>query len=110
MAHQRSFARLAVPVSAIVLAACAAVVTIKVLADDNAVAPRVLDQTALEQQVTKQAQLDGDGTGLTVTCPNAVPIVVGATFKCEIVKNGSPTAGATVSILTDQGELDISTA
>jgi hypothetical protein len=111
MAEQRSIARFAVPLSVIVVAACAVVVTITVLADGNSVEPpRVLDQTALEQQVAKQAQLDGDGTGLTVLCPNSVPVVVGATFKCEIVKNGSPTAGATVTILDDQGKLSVSTA
>jgi hypothetical protein len=43
-------------------------------------------------------------------CPVAVTVVPGATFKCELLKDGSFVGHATVTILNDQGELSVSGA
>jgi hypothetical protein len=111
MAEQRNLARLAVPLSAVVVAVCAVAVTIKVFAGGLPLQQqRVLDPTALAQQVADQAQLGGQGTGLKADCPVSVTVVPGAKFECDLLKNGSSVGHSTVTILNDQGELSVSAA
>jgi hypothetical protein len=111
MAEQSSFMRIAVPVSAIVVAVCAAVVTVKALTGGIQIQQqRVLDPTAVAQQVADQATLSGQGTNLKAACPVSIPVVSGTKFRCAILKDGSHSADVTVTILNDQGELSVSSA
>jgi hypothetical protein len=111
MAEQRSFARLSVALSAIVVAVCAVVVTVEALAGGIPVKPqRVLDPTATAQQVADQAMRSGQGTDLKADCPVSIPLVVGAKFKCELLKGADHVADSTVTIVDDQGQLSASAA
>ena len=103
--------RIAVPVAAIVVAVCAVVVTIKVLAGGIQVQQqRVLDPAAVAQQVADQAILGGQGTNLKAACPVSIPVVPDSKFRCALLKDGSHSGDVTVTILNDQGELSVSAA
>ncbi|WP_280425065.1 DUF4333 domain-containing protein [Nocardia carnea] len=108
MSDQQSLARIVTAVASVVVAVCAVVVTVKVAgADlDPADPPRVLDQTALEQQVANRLQGVREEPVGRVTCPGSVQVVVGNKFDCE-TWDYLDGAKVQVEIISDQGEIEV---
>ncbi|EWM10953.1 hypothetical protein KUTG_01257 [Kutzneria sp. 744] len=93
--------------SAIVVAVCAVVLTVKVMSTDTVtVKPvRVLDPAAVEKQVANTVGETKNGPP-RVYCPVSVVVEVGAKFECRAWGNTNPETYE-VKILDDQGELSI---
>jgi hypothetical protein len=108
MADQRGFVRVAVAVSSLVVAVCAVVVTVKVASSGGiSVRPeRVLDATALEKQVADEAT-SLTGSAGQVECPLSVVVAVNTTFQCRYSDRDNNPHWATVTIVDDQGKLEI---
>jgi len=108
MANQRDPARLMVAFSAFVVAVCAVVVTVKVLATSSVpVQPqRVLDPAAVERAVS--FEVAGGDTTVRVSCPVSVVVQVGNKFDCQYW-DAPNTKTVQVTVLSDQGELSIDT-
>ncbi|MFC7618482.1 DUF4333 domain-containing protein [Actinokineospora soli] len=111
MADQGNTARKVVAGSAVVVAACAVAVTVKVLATDVVALqpPRVLDQGALERQVTAEVQALRGEPPRALACPTSVVVVVGAEFTCRYWAGANP-GDAKVRIVDEHGRLSIDTA
>ncbi|MEV0011279.1 DUF4333 domain-containing protein [Streptomyces sp. NPDC051840] len=92
-----------------VVAACAVVVTVKVLTFDTVRVespppPRVLDQTALEEQVRTYAN-SMEPSDAPVLCPLSVVVTKGAEFECTVHDDG--VAVIEVEIVDEQGRLSL---
>lgn len=94
--------------SSAVVAACALVVTVKVmtLGPVSVEPPRVLDQTALEKQVATQAAQVRSVPDARVVCPLSVVVKVGTEFDCRVYGGTNPET-VFVKITSDQGALSM---
>ena len=102
MTDQRNFTRTVMAISSVVVACCAVAVTVKVLSTDtiSVEQPRVLDQEALERQVTDEIQ----GEVKSLACPTSVPVEVGHKFECRYWGETNP-GNVEVKIVSGQGKL-----
>ncbi|MEV5539649.1 DUF4333 domain-containing protein [Saccharopolyspora shandongensis] len=110
MADQRNFARNVMAVSSVVVAACAVAVTIKVLSTDiiSVEQPRVLDQAALERQVSDEIRGLREEPVDRLACPASVVVKVGNEFNCRYWDGPNPKQ-VRVEITNDQGEISVET-
>lgn len=110
MADQRNFARTVMAVSSVVVAACAVAVTIKALTTGiiSIEQPRVLDQEALERQVSDNVRGLRDDP-IRVSCPVSVVVKVDNRFTCR-ARIGASVQTVRVTVISDQGELSVSNA
>ncbi len=106
MTEDRKFASRVVTVSAAVVAACAVVVTVKVMATGivSVKQSRVLNQAALEQQVSNEVQ--AAVAPKEMSCPLSVVVTVGNKFTCRFWEGSNPNE-VTVTVVSDQGEIDV---
>ncbi|MEV0703673.1 DUF4333 domain-containing protein [Saccharopolyspora sp. NPDC050389] len=95
-------------VSSIVVAACAVAVTIKVLSTDiiSVEQPRVLDQAALERQVSDEIRGLRDEPVDRLACPASVVVKAGNQFNCRYWDRYNPKE-VLVKIVNDQGEISV---
>ncbi|MFE5796427.1 hypothetical protein ACFQ8C_28140 [Streptomyces sp. NPDC056503] len=102
---QGSTSRALMALSAVVVAACALTVTIKVMATDVKTAHpwRVLDQEALERQVAAYARGPMKTSRDGVICPIAAEARPGNKFWCRV-----DDTNIVVEVKNDQGDLSIS--
>jgi hypothetical protein len=109
MADQRNWTRLAVAISSLIVAVCAVVLTIEVGTSISVKPQRVLDQTALEQQVADEVRDSEPRENTRVSCPLSVVVEVDSKFECRVWVG---TIGKTVrvTITSDQGTISISEA
>lgn len=108
VANQRNFARTVMAVSSVVVAVCAVAVTIKVMSSDivSVEQPRVLDQAALERQVTDEIRSIEGGPVEALACPTSVVVEVGNQVECRYW--GDPNPGdVRVEVVSDQGEISV---
>ncbi len=109
MTDHWKFARRVIAVSSAVVAACAVVVTIRVmdLGTISVRQPRVLNQAALERQVTEQTQVAE--APKEMSCPLSVVVEVGNRFTCHFLEGPNP-HDVPVTIISDQGAIDVGEA
>lgn len=108
MADQRALARLLVAVSSLIVAVCAVIVTIKVMGVISVKPQRVLDPAAVERQVTNELPNLQGNPASRVECPVSVVVEVNNRFSCRYY-TGSGQATVIVMVVSDQGELSITT-
>ncbi|MEU2248328.1 DUF4333 domain-containing protein [Streptomyces sp. NPDC019224] len=108
MTEQGKFTRALVGLSAVVIAVCAVVVTIKVVG--NHPQGPLLDQEAVERQASATARSTAKG-GMSrdgVFCPTAIEAKKGIKFECDVyVAPGQPET-IKVEVVDDQGKLSMS--
>ncbi|MEU5725881.1 DUF4333 domain-containing protein [Micromonospora sp. NPDC047738] len=109
VADQGNLARAVVAISSVVVAACAVVVTVKVLSADEVVTirpERVLDQAAVQQAVATNIQGIRDEPVKVLSCPGSVVVKAGTRFTCTCMV-GNHVADAEVEVVNDQGKLHV---
>ncbi|MFE4593013.1 DUF4333 domain-containing protein [Streptomyces laurentii] len=102
----RSSARTAIAVFTAVIAACAVVLTAKVLTLDTAPPPRLIDQDSLAKQVTAAINGVKAAAVTKLECPTAVVAQPGLTFECDY-NQGFNGGTAIVTVHDDMGALGI---
>ncbi|MEV0580807.1 DUF4333 domain-containing protein [Streptomyces sp. NPDC050392] len=108
MTEQGKFIRALIGLSAVVIAVCAVVVTIKVVG--NHPQRPLLDQEAVERQASatarSAAKVDMSRDG--VFCPTAIEAKKGIKFECDVyVAPGEPET-IKAEVVDDQGKLRMS--
>jgi hypothetical protein len=109
MAEQRDLPRTVVAFSAVVVAVCAVVLTIKGVSGGfvSGKQQRVLDPEAVTKLVSNEAGPAREGVTRQVSCPVSVVVEVGSKFDCRADTGGS-TEYFRITITDEQGTLSVS--
>ncbi|MER5618853.1 DUF4333 domain-containing protein [Streptomyces sp. NPDC001455] len=106
MTEQGKFTRALIGLSALVVAVCAVIVTVKVVSASPQ--PHLLDQEAVERQASAEAR-SGKTTRDGVACPAAIEAKKGNKFECKVkeLKEFGNYLTVLGEVTDDQGDLSM---
>ncbi|MGW0939076.1 DUF4333 domain-containing protein [Streptomyces sp. NPDC002666] len=107
MTEQGKFLRALIGLSAVVIAVCAVIVTVKVLGTH----PQrpVLDQEAVERQASATVRTGADDMSRDgVFCPTAIEAKKGIKFECDVYLAPGESTTVKAEVVDDHGKLSMS--